>query len=166
METAVNIVTFLRTEDIALDLPAASKQGVIESAADRLGRGDDDGDRKAILHALNAREQLGSTALGRGVALPHARTDVLGEPRVALMRLEQPVDFGAADGDPVDLVLAVAWPAEAMEDFLSTLSKFCKMLREPRLLQGLREAADSEAASQLLRRAAEQTAAPEKTVRA
>ncbi|MDU0338420.1 PTS sugar transporter subunit IIA [Bosea rubneri] len=166
MEAAVNIMKFLGAEDIALDLPAASKQAAIESAADRLCRGDDDGDRKAVLQALNAREQLGSTALGRGVALPHARTDVLGEPRVALMRLEQPVDFGAADGDPVDLVLAVVWPAEAMDDFLGTLSKFCKMMREPRLLQGLRDAADSEAASQLLRVAAEQTAPAQSAARA
>jgi PTS system nitrogen regulatory IIA component len=166
MEAAVNIMKFLGADNIALDLPAASKQKVIETAADRLCRGDDDGDGKAILQALNAREQLGSTALGRGVALPHARADVLGEPRVALMRLEQPVDFDAADGDPVDLVLAVVWPAEAMDDFLSTLSKFCKMMREPRLLQGLRDAPDSEAASQLLRAAAEQIPSAEKTVRA
>lgn len=166
METAVNIMKFLGAEDIALDLPAANKQAAIEAAADRLCRCNAADDRKAVLQALNAREQLGSTALGRGVALPHARTDALGEPRVALMRLEQPVDFGAADGDPVDLVLAVIWPAEAMDDFLSTLSKFCKMLREPRLLQGLRDAADSEAASQLLRAAAEQTPSAEKTVRA
>jgi PTS system nitrogen regulatory IIA component len=78
------------------------------------------------------------------------------------MRLEQSVDFGAADGDPVDLVLAVIWPAEAMDDFLGTLSKFCKMLREPRLLQGLRDVATPEEASELLRLTAEQTAGPDK----
>lgn len=165
METAVNIVTFLRTEDIALDLPAANKQAVIEAASNLLCPGED-GCRKAVLQALIAREQLGSTGLGRGVALPHARSNALAAPRIALMRLEQAVDFGAADGDPVDLVLAVIWPAEAMDDFLSTLAKFCKMLREPRLLQGLREIATPEEASELLRLTAGQSASPDRAARA
>lgn len=161
METAVNIATFLRAEDITLDLSAANKQAAIEAASELLCPGED-ACRKAVLQALLAREQLGSTGLGRGVALPHARSNTLAAPRVALMRLEQPVDFGAADGDPVDLVLAVIWPAEAMDDFLGTLSKFCKMLREPRLLQGLRDVATPEEASELLRLTAEQTAGPDK----
>lgn len=165
MGTAVDIMKFLRAEDITLDLPAVNKQAAIEAAASRLCPGED-ACRKAVLHALIAREQLGSTGIGRGVALPHARSDALTAPRIALMRLDQAIDFGAADGDPVDLMLAVIWPAEAMDDFLSTLARFCKMLRAPRLLQGLREAATAEEVSKLLRLAAEQTAAPDKAVRA
>ena len=76
METAVNIATFLRAEDIALDLSAANKQAAIEAAAELLCPGED-ACRKAVLQALLAREQLGSTGLGRGVALPHARSNTL-----------------------------------------------------------------------------------------
>ncbi len=165
MEDAVNTMKFLRAEDITLGLPAANKQAAIEAASIRLCVGDDSC-RKAILQALIAREQLGSTGIGRGVALPHARSNALTIPRVALMRLEQAIEFDAADGDPVDLVLAVIWPAEAMDDFLSTLAQFCKMLRQPRLLQGLREAATPEDASKLLCLVAEETASPDKSARA
>lgn len=155
----MKIMDILQAEDIALDLPATNRQAVLATASARLGeRAGVDG--KTILQALVAREQLGPTTIGHGVALPHARSSALTMPAATLMRLERAIDFDAPDADPVDLVVAVMWPTTAGDEFLGTLSQLCRLLREPRLLHGLREAATPLEARELMCSAAEQTASP------
>ncbi|WP_426959032.1 PTS sugar transporter subunit IIA [Muricoccus radiodurans] len=96
--------------------------------------------RQDILQALIARESLGSTALGRGIALPHARLDWLDEPLAILARLDRPIDFEARDGEPVDLVFLVLWPEASSESFLPALSGICRALRDNQLPRQLRQA--------------------------
>lgn len=105
-------------------------------AATRLGRPAD-----AILDALRAREALGTTALGRGVALPHARLPGDHPPLLLLVRLARAVNWDARDGEDVDLVLLVLWPEASPDGFLPTLAEVCRALREPRTLRQLRAAA-------------------------
>jgi PTS system nitrogen regulatory IIA component len=93
-----------------------------------------------ILEALHGRERLGSTALGRGVALPHARLDRLRTPFAILARLTSPVEYEARDGEPVDLVFLVLWPESASEGFLPALSSICRVLRNSQLPRQLRQA--------------------------
>lgn len=93
-----------------------------------------------ILEALRAREALGPTALGRGVALPHARMPGLPAPLMLLARLARAVDWEARDGERVDLVLLVLWPEESPDGFLPALAETCRPLREPRVLRRLRAA--------------------------
>ena len=82
-------------------------------AASRLGRPEQE-----LLGALQAREQLGSTALGRGVALPHARLGGDGPPVTIFARLLRPIDFEARDDEPVDLIFLVLWLEASSEGFL------------------------------------------------
>lgn len=142
-------MTRISAGDVILDLPAGNGRDLLETLAAegerRLGR-----PRKAILGALQDREALGSTALGRGVALPHAR--LLGDhpPMVLFARLRHPIDFGARDEEPVDLVVLVLWPEASPGGFLPTLAETCRALREPRVLRRLRAAASAEEVASLL----------------
>lgn len=135
----MRITDLLSTADVTLDLGATNKAAVLQlmatEAARRLGRPDAE-----ILEALQARERLGSTALGRGVALPHARLEGDLPPVVLFARLRRPVEFEARDEEPVDLVILVLWPEASPEGFLPTLSETCRSLREPQVLRRLRSA--------------------------
>jgi PTS system nitrogen regulatory IIA component len=136
----MGITDHLSTADVILDLGATTKAALLQflaaEAADRLGR-----TKAEVLEALQAREQLGSTALGRGVALPHAR--LAGDPRpvVLFARLNRPIEFDARDEEPVDLIILVLWPDASPEGFLPMLSETCRALREPQTLRRLRAAA-------------------------
>jgi nitrogen PTS system EIIA component len=140
----------LSAADVILDLDAASKQDALRrlaaEAAGRLGRPE-----REVLGALAARERLGSTALGRGVALPHARLAGNFPPLALLARLRRPVDFEARDDEPVDLVILVLWPGVSPEGFLPALSGIVGALRDPQVLRRLRRAATPGEAAALLR---------------
>jgi PTS system nitrogen regulatory IIA component len=87
------------------------------------------------------------------VALPHAQLGQIANPALIFARLRQSIDFGARDGEPVDLVLLVLWPADSPQGFLPALAEICRVLREPKLLRQLRGAASAEQALALLREA-------------
>jgi PTS system nitrogen regulatory IIA component len=136
----MGITDHLSAQDIILDLGATTKatalQRLAAAAATRLDR------PEAEIHeALLARERLGSTALGRGVALPHARLEGDPRPVVTFARLHRPIDFDARDEEPVDLIIQVLWPEAAPEGFLPMLAETCRALRDPGTLRRLRAAA-------------------------
>ncbi len=141
---------FLSADGVILDLTARNKRGVLQSlsaeAASRLGRPEEE-----ILEALQAREQLGSTALGRGVALPHARLQGNDPPLMLFARLHRPIDYEARDEEPVDLVILVLWPEASPEGFLPTLAETCRALREPQVLRRLRTSDSPDEVVALLR---------------
>lgn len=112
---------------------------------------DDPRRRSVVLDALRAREEVGSTGLGHGVAVPHARLD-LGEecrPAAAFLRLESPVAFGAPDGEPVDLILALNLPRHCREH-LELLAEVTERLGDAGLRTRLRQAPDAAAAMAVL----------------
>lgn len=135
--------------NVILDLGATGKRGVLQrlagEAAGRLGRPETE-----ILDALLDRERLGSTALGRGVALPHARLAGEVQPLILFARLARPVDFDARDEEPVDLVILVLWPEADPEGFLPTLAETCRKLRDPQTIRRLRSVAAPEEVAALL----------------
>lgn len=108
---------------------------------------------ETVLEAILARERLGSTALGRGVAMPHARVDWLDRPAAVLARLTRPIEMDARDGEPVDLVFLVLWPEAASEGFLPALSNICRALRDNQLPRQLRQAGSAAEALRSLRAA-------------
>ncbi len=98
-------------------------------------------DAEAILAALQAREGLGSTGVGQGIALPHAR--IPGLPRMFGMfaRLERPIDFDAIDAGPVDLVFLLLVPEQAAgNEHLAALATVARQLRDPNVVAQLRAA--------------------------
>lgn len=92
-----------------------------------------------VFDALLAREKLGSTAMGNGVALPHARIAGLGQIVGLFARLERPVEFEAADGQGVDLLFTLLAPQEAGADHLRALAKVSRLMRDPDVRAKLRE---------------------------
>ena len=98
-----------------------------------------------ILERLRTREALGSTGFGQGAAIPHARLDGLAGVHVVVMRLAQPVDFDAIDGDPVDVVVLLLSPEAAGADHLKALARISRVLRDPAALAAMRDAGDAEA---------------------
>lgn len=129
--------------DVILDAAPANKAGLFELlAAEAAGRAGLS--RTEVAGALHAREKLGSTALGKGVALPHAELRLAEAPVVLFVRLRRPVDFDARDEEPVDLVFLVLWPAAVRKGLLPVMSEICRALREPQALRRLRLAATPE----------------------
>lgn len=110
-----------------------------------------DVDKGAILHALQTREELGSTGLGSGFALPHARVEGLDKPFCLFMSLQRPIDYGSIDDNPVDLIFLLLSPTNAGSEHLGALAAVSRRLRDEELTQGLRKATSAAALCGLLR---------------
>jgi PTS system nitrogen regulatory IIA component len=91
-----------------------------------------------IATELNKREELGSTGMGNGVAIPHARFAALAKPFGILARLRQPIDFDAIDGERVDLVFVLLLPAAPDGEQLGALACVARQLRLPSVIERLR----------------------------
>ncbi|GGK12046.1 PTS sugar transporter subunit IIA [Luteimonas terricola] len=127
-----------------------SRDQVLDAAARLLG-GDSPGLTPAIADGLRRREAVGSTGIGRGVAIPHCRSDACGEPRAAFLRLAKPVDFDARDGEPVDLVFAMAVPGDhGQQQHLDTLSELAGRFADADFRESVRDAPDITALRNLL----------------
>ena len=98
-----------------------------------------------ISDELLKREALGSTGTGGAIAIPHARMPELKKPFGILALLQNPVDFNAIDGNPVDIVFLILLPASSQKDPLNTLASIARKLRNPESVQRIRRAADASA---------------------
>lgn len=113
----MDIVTLLPTASIVLESESSSKKRALERLAEHLVREDDENEPsyEAIFDALIAREKLGSTTLGNGIAIPHACLDKTKSPRAALLVLEEGLKMDAPDKKPVGILLALIVPKGACE---------------------------------------------------
>ncbi len=102
-------------------------------------------DRADILERLEEREALGSTGFGRAVAIPHCRSSEVKRPTVVLLRLEQPVDFAAADAMPVSLIFGLVSPEDAGATHLHALATISRLMRDDAILDAVLEAPDADA---------------------
>lgn len=102
-------------------------------------------DKAAVLDGLEEREALGSTGFGRGVAIPHCRSNAVKRPTVVVLRCEQPVDFLSADAVPVSLVFGLVSPENAGATHLHALAAISRLARDEAMLEALLEAPDAEA---------------------
>ena len=96
-----------------------------------------------ILNRLTAREKLGSTGLGLGIAIPHCRVEDCARPLGCLVTLEEPIDFNAPDDAPVDLLFALLVPAEASQQHLDILAFIARLFQQPEFCAQLRQAGDA-----------------------
>src|SRR6476469_11005856 len=138
----------LAPSHVLLDLQASSKKRLFEQAGLLFENHDGIG-RSIVFHSLFAREKLGSTGLGQGVAIPHGRIKGLKEALGAFIRLAQPVPFDAPDGNPVNLVFVLLVPEKATEKHLQILSELAQMFSDKALRELLTRAPDAGALSQL-----------------
>lgn len=103
-----------------------------------------------IFETLLQRERLGSTGIGDGVAIPHGKLPGLDRLFGLVARLERPVDFEAVDGQPVDIAFLLLAPESAGADHLKALAQVARVLREPGILERIRNARDGNALYALL----------------
>lgn len=127
----MNALTDLFTLDrIALDNPSSSRAEAFAAAgslfAKQVGIEAD-----SVVGFLNAREDLGSTALGAGVAIPHGRVKGLKQPVAAFIKLRTPIDFAAPDGEAVSILIFLLVPEKATQQHLEILSSIAQLLSDP-----------------------------------
>jgi nitrogen PTS system EIIA component len=134
---------------IAARANAASKRQVLSLVADVAAR-NFGLDTAQVLDALAEREAAGSTGVGHGVAVPHARIEGLEQIRGVFVRLDQPVEFGAVDDRPVDLIFALFAPPDSSTEHLRSLARVSRMLRQADLREQLRQARTPDAIHALL----------------
>jgi nitrogen PTS system EIIA component len=100
---------------------------------------------REIFDTLLQRERLGSTGLGRGIAIPHVKFKSLTRIVCLFARLETPIEFESLDDEPVDLVFLLLAPEHASGDHLKALARISRLLREPKILEELRASSDKKA---------------------
>lgn len=125
------VADWLQPEEIHLDVPLRDVRHALEFIADAIGRRH--GLESApVFRALSRREQAGSTALGAGFAVPHARIHGIGCPLTLLVRASKPIDFLAPDREPVSLMLAIVVPEHGdHDDHLRLLALVAQLFSEP-----------------------------------
>lgn len=149
MNTFDILAAVLSPEDVLLNAGSSTKDEIMDElaghAARRLER-----PRSEILDALRRRENLGTTGIGGGVALPHASLTDLSEPFATFALLAAPVDFGSADGLPVDVVFLLLTPPGRPGEHLKILSAVARRCRDQAALDCLRKVQTKAAARDCL----------------
>jgi nitrogen PTS system EIIA component len=143
------VAKILSPSHVVADLQASSKKRLFEQAG-LLFENHDKIARSAVFDSLFAREKLGSTGLGQGVAIPHGRIKGLKEALGALLRLAQPVPFESPDGQPVALAFVLLVPEKATEKHLQILSELAQMFSDRALREAMLAAPDAAHLHQLI----------------
>ena len=126
----MNIISrLLSSDDIVVDLDVPNKLRALEEASVILGRLHNVS-HDAVLRALWRREQVGSTGLGHGVAVPHARITGIGEPIVLFLRTKFAIDFHSPDRKPVSLLFVILVPEHASDEHLKILATVSEMFSD------------------------------------
>ena len=133
-----------------VNVPGGSKKRVLEQIANLVARELPEFDAQTIFENLVAREKLGSTGFGNGIAIPHCRMVGCNAPVSAVLRLETPVDFDAIDGAPVDLLFVLLVPEAATDEHLELLRQIASMLDRKDVRDKLRAATDSQSLYQVV----------------
>jgi PTS system nitrogen regulatory IIA component len=154
----MNIGDLLEPRAISPRTGGGSKRQVLSVIADVMAR-TYGLHAEIVLDALLEREAAGSTGVGHGVALPHARLAGLDRMRGVFLRLEQPTGFESVDDQPVDLVFALFAPLDDNTAHLRALARVSRLLRQGELRQQLRQARTPDAILSLLAREARPSAA-------
>jgi nitrogen PTS system EIIA component len=134
----------LAPERTHFHVQGVSKKRLLDQAAQLAAATCTDLSEQQVFDALVARERLGSTGIGEGIAIPHCRLPSCQAPVGLLLQLEQPIDFESIDNKPVDLVFVLLVPEQNPEQHLKTLSHLAALFNEAGFRQQLRDARSAE----------------------
>ncbi len=126
----MRIVDYMRDGLIILDMDAKDKRDAILQTVEKMQESGVINSGDKFFQAVMEREALGSTAIGKGLALPHARTQFIDHIIIALARLKKGVDFDAVDAEPVELIFLLGTPLKAVGEYLTVLAKLSKILKD------------------------------------
>ena len=136
----VTLDQILAPERVCSGVPAGSRKRTLQVLGEVLAGAEPEISAQAVFDRLVARERLGSTGLGEGCALPHARVPGLGHTLAAFLRLRQGVDFDAPDQGPVDLVFGLLVPDESTDEHLEVLAAIARVLSDEGVRSSIRSA--------------------------
>jgi PTS system nitrogen regulatory IIA component len=140
MQPLTDILTPART---VCHAPGSSKKKLFETLAEIISNDQLSLPQEEVFDQLIAREKLGSTGLGKGIAIPHCRVDNCSKPIGTLVTLAEPIDFDAPDDAPVDLLFVLLVPAEAHQQHLDILAGIARLFSDGGFCKRLRAAGDS-----------------------
>ncbi len=148
----MTISALLSPQKIFLDSEVTSKKKLLELIANIVADKTQLAQSTIYNNLLN-RERLGSTGLGRGIAVPHARVPDLEQTIGCFFRLKEPVNFESPDNQPVDLVFTIVIPEEATEEHLLILSSLARIFSQADVCEAIRSATSKEEIEQIIQSA-------------
>lgn len=140
------------SDSVVLDFPPSGKEELLESIIKHLdAKGLIKKYEQSLQHVIE-RENVMSTGIGHGVAIPHAYTDGVDRLVAGFFRTSRGVDFNALDGKMVDLIFIILGPKESRRDHIKVLAKISRLLNHESFRQGLRKASNAEAVFDVFKR--------------
>ena len=136
----MHLKDFFSPDAINLQLRGGSKDDILAELVGLLRM--DERSSGTLLRIIQRRENLGSTGIGRGIAIPHGRVPALHKIVTVFARLDGAIDFEALDDEPVDLIFLLLAPEHAGADHLKALARISRLLREPSSIEKLRASKD------------------------
>lgn len=130
----------LTSENTHYQISGVNKKRMLEEIAERIAANYHELDVDTVFEALVARERLGSTGIGEGIALPHCRLDACTEPIGLLITLDEPIDYEAADNQPIDIAFMLIVPNTEPEQHFNTLSYIANLFGQHEYREALRGA--------------------------
>ncbi len=149
----MNLSKIFDPDLIKLDLQASSREAAVETLVDMFCSKYPNINRQEVIAAINEREKLGSTSMGRGVAFPHARTDLVTGLHVVLGICRTPIAAETPDGKPLQLIFLLLTPRNISKVYLQSLSGLANLSRRPETLPSLLAASDSREVIEIIHRA-------------
>ena len=138
------ITDYITTDMVSLDLKAENKKEALLELSELLGTSDSIDDPKVIELALIEREKLGSTGIGKGVAIPHAKTDFAKKLTIAFGRRSKGINFNSLDGEDVQLFFVFASPLSDSSIYLKILARISRLIRSEDFRNKLLKATDAQ----------------------
>lgn len=139
-EATINLLDYLPEGAIAIELKSQNKREVLKELVGTLSAAHGLGDPDKVLQSLFEREELGSTGIGQGIAIPHGKCDYVNKVVAALGISKKGIDFDSLDGEPVYLFFMLVAPANSAGIHLKILAKISRLLKDKFFRQALREA--------------------------
>jgi len=140
----MQVSEFIQSDRVLCDVDASSKKRAFEALSQLISKNCDGVSANEVFDSLIAREKLGGTGLGYGVAIPHGRLKNIDTTRGAFIKLKAGIDFDSIDKKPVDLMFALLVPENAEEEHLQTLALLANMLNDEKMRESLREASNAD----------------------
>ncbi|WED43421.1 PTS sugar transporter subunit IIA [Legionella cardiaca] len=140
----------IHPSNVCIDCTSQSKTAVLLKLSQLLSHTYPELDAQQLFDAYWKRESLGSTAIGQGITIPHVRSAEITSPKACIIRLLHPVDFGAQDKQPVDLVIGLVVPQEQIDQHLQLLDTIIKQFNEPSFRAACRRVTSNEALYDLI----------------
>ena len=148
----MKITEFLEKKGIKIGMVSTEKEDCLKELADILAEVKDLGDKKAIVKALLERENLGSTGIGQGIAIPHGKTDRVKELVAVLGISQKGVNFEALDGELVYILFLLVAPKETAGPHLKALAQISRLLRDSCFCELMRKCKTTDEVYELIRR--------------